>query len=72
MKANRYLVFMGLGFELVGLIIGGIYLGQLLDAHFGTRGIMVLVILASCLVSWFIHLVFLLKRVEKMGAGDDD
>lgn len=70
MKPNRYLVFMGLGFELVGLIIGGLYLGQLLDAQMGTRGIMVLVILVSCLVSWFIHLIFLLKRVEKISEND--
>lgn len=61
---------MGLGFELVGLILGGLYLGQALDDHYGTRGIMVLVILVSCLVSWFIHLIFLLKRLEKISEND--
>lgn len=70
MNANRYLILTGLGFELVGLIIGGLYIGQLLDEKFGTKGIMALLILASCLVSWFVHLIFLLKRLEKISDQD--
>ncbi len=65
MKPNRYLIFMTMGFELVGLILGAIYVGQILDKQFGTGGIILIFMTLACMVSWMIHLMFLLKRIEK-------
>ncbi|MFN7728913.1 MAG: AtpZ/AtpI family protein [Bdellovibrio sp.] len=70
MKPSRYLVFASMGLELVGLVIGCLYIGQVLDEKFGTKGLMVIFFSVASLVGWFIHLVFLLKRIEKLAEKD--
>lgn len=67
---KKALVFAGMGFELVGLILVGLYVGQLLDEKFslgglGTAGLAMLV-----LASWLWHLVILLKRFMQDGSED--
>lgn len=66
MKSGKYLIFASMGFELVGLIVGGVYLGQILDKEFGTKGLLLMSITIVSLIGWFIHLLFLLKRMEKL------
>lgn len=71
MKPNRYMVFFSMGFELVGLILGSVFVGQKLDALWGTKGIALLVLTVACLAGWMVHLVYLLKRIEKLEAKDE-
>ncbi len=59
---QKGLVFIGMGFELLGLILGGLYLGQIVDKAMGWPGYGLAMIVVACLVSWIVHLVFLLKR----------
>jgi F0F1-type ATP synthase assembly protein I len=59
-----------MGVELVGLVIGCLYIGQILDEKFGTKGLMVIFFSVASLVGWFIHLIFLLKRIEKLEEKD--
>ena len=59
---KKGIVFMGMGFELLGVILGGLYVGDLLDKQmswpgYGTAGVVV-----ACLVSWMVHLVYMLKK----------
>jgi F0F1-type ATP synthase assembly protein I len=70
MKSNRYLVFMSMGFELVGLVLGALWVGQKMDQYFGTKGIMLIVMVFGCMTSWILHLVFLLKRIESLEEKD--
>lgn len=56
---------MGMGFELLGLILGGLFIGQLIDKEMNWPGYGVAILVVACLVSWLIHLVYLLKRFIK-------
>ena len=37
-QRNNFLKFSGMGFSMLGPILGGLYLGKYLDAEFGTSG----------------------------------
>jgi F0F1-type ATP synthase assembly protein I len=69
---NRYLIFTSIGFELVGIMLGSVYLGQALDDHFRTKGIALSILMFAGLASWFIHLVFLLRRIQKEDEEDNN
>ncbi|MBC7371844.1 MAG: AtpZ/AtpI family protein [Bdellovibrionaceae bacterium] len=62
---NKYLIFTSIGFELVGIMVASIYLGQLIDDHYKTRGVALIVLMFTGLASWFIHLIFLIRRIQK-------
>lgn len=64
------LVFLGMGFELLGLILGGLYLGQIIDKTMGWPGYGVAMLVVACLASWLFHLVFLLKKFIKETPDD--
>lgn len=68
MKMDKGLIFMGIGFELVTLCAGGIYVGQLIDKKMGWQGTATLGLILAFLVLWFVHLFFLIQKFEK----DDD
>ena len=70
MKPSRYLVFLSMGFELVGLVLASVFLGQKLDEMWGTKGIVLLVLTLACLGGWMVHLVFLLKQIERAEERD--
>jgi hypothetical protein len=67
---KKGLVFLGMGFELLGLILGGLYIGGAIDTHMGWPGYGVAGLVVICMVSWMIHLVVLLKRF--MADTEDD
>lgn len=64
-SANKGMVFMGMGFELVILILAGAYFGGLIDSYFGWEGYAALVLILLFLCSWFYHLLVLLKKVNE-------
>ncbi|MBT4760199.1 MAG: hypothetical protein HOO06_00755 [Bdellovibrionaceae bacterium] len=55
-------VFIGLGFELLVLVLGGLYIGEKVDQIYDLGGYGVLIVLAACLISWTVHFVFLIKK----------
>jgi hypothetical protein len=61
---------MGMGFELVVLLMGGVFLGQQIDKYMGWAGYSTIVLILSLLASWFYHLLFLLKKMEDMDDSD--
>jgi hypothetical protein len=64
------MAFIGIGFELVGVVLASLYIGTVLDAHFqGLRGMGVpgAVLLGS--IGWFVHLFYLVAAVQK---NDDE
>lgn len=56
------LVFVGMGFELLGVILGGLYIGQIIDQQMKWPGYAVAFMVVLGLVSWMVHLIFMLKR----------
>ena len=59
---KKGLVFMGMGFELLGLVLGGYYLGDVIDKHMAWPGYGVAGLIVICMIGWMFHLIFLLKR----------
>lgn len=65
------MVFAGLGFELIGLCMGGYYFGHIVDQYmgwsnnYGAGGLVLLL-----LIGWFVQLFYLLRRFEKDNADD--
>jgi uncharacterized membrane protein len=65
MKDKKYMVFAAMGFELVGVVLAAIFLGQMLDEKIGTKGIMVAVIAMVGLAGWTYHLYKFDQKNEK-------
>jgi hypothetical protein len=58
------IVFVGIGFELVGLVLAAIFVGQRLDE--GSKGgLWTVGLIFSALVIWIIHLVILSRKFSK-------
>ncbi len=67
------MIFAGMGFELVGIVLAGLYIGQKLDEVYdwGGLGVAGMIILATG--GWIYHLIHLLKRyVDNQNMGDGD
>lgn len=64
MKKENMLVFTGMGFELLGLILTSLFLGQHIDKKFSWSGLATVCLSLVALISWFIHLIVLLKRLQ--------
>lgn len=62
---GRYLVFTSIGFELVALILGCYYLGQLLDAKYQTDGLIFVISSFAALMAWLVRVIWLIKKFQK-------
>ena len=71
MKPGRYMVFLSMGFELVGLVLASVFLGQKLDDMWGTKGLVLIFLTLATLGGWMVHLVFLLRQIERAEARDE-
>lgn len=59
---QKGIVFIGMGFELLGLILGGLFLGTAIDKEMNWPGYGLAVCVVAGLVSWIFHLVIMLKK----------
>ncbi len=62
---KKYLIFMGMGFEIVGLIVGAFFLGTHLDKKYNTNGLIFVGLSLAGLVGWLIRVVWLINRLQK-------
>ncbi|MGZ3724950.1 MAG: hypothetical protein ACXWQQ_04090 [Pseudobdellovibrio sp.] len=63
MKKNKYLLFVGIGFEMVGLIVGAVYLGDYLVKQGFTKSAPAFCVIAAFIV-WFTSLMIKLKNMK--------
>lgn len=62
---NKYLVFVGIGFELIGLILVAIYLGKyLIETYSWNKNSQAFLIIGAFVV-WFVSLFAKLKNMAK-------
>lgn len=66
---NKYLVFVGIGFELLGIVGVGLWVSSELEKRYQSQGLITVGILLVCLISWLIHLIFLMKKVMGSNSG---
>lgn len=71
MNNNKLIVFVGMGFELVGIILACIYLGKAMDENWGTRGMGLALVPMVGLVGWIVQIVMLTKRFDKAEPDSD-
>jgi len=64
LKLDRGATFVGMGFEIVGLLLLGVWLGGFIDKKFALNGMGTAGMVILALVGWFIHLVQLLKKYQ--------
>ncbi len=69
---NKYIVFAGIGFELVGLIVVSVYAGEYLETIKPTKGLWVAGLILLSLVGWMIHLLAMLKSTQKQKSDTND
>ena len=65
MGQNKGLVFIGLAFELLGIVIASVYVGNIVDDHFKLKGLGIGIVFIIGMASWTLHLVVLLKKFMK-------
>lgn len=61
---NKYIVFTAMGFELVGIMIGCLLLGQWLDKNYPTHGFAMIGLSILGLAGWLVHIVQLTKNID--------
>lgn len=62
---SKGLIFVGMGFEAVGVILASVWFGQWLDSTFHAKGLFTIILSFIGLGGWFAHIVFLLKKMNK-------
>lgn len=62
---KKYIIFASIGFELVGLVLGCFFLGQILDKTYKTNGLIFVGLMIASLVGWLIRVIWLLHRIEE-------
>ncbi len=62
---SKGLVFVGMGFEAVGVVLASVWFGQWLDTTFQAKGLFTILLSFIGLGGWFAHIIFLLKKMNK-------
>lgn len=62
---TKGIVFLGIGFELVAMCVGGYFLGEFIDQYMGWKAFASTYLVLILMISWFVHLIYLLRRFEK-------
>jgi len=62
---KKYLVFISIGFELIGAILLGIFVAEKLEEKFQTKGLLTMGLMFVILAGWFVHITYLLKKINK-------
>lgn len=55
---------MGMGFELVVMVLAGAYFGKYIDDYMKWQGLATAGLIVGSLVLWFYHLMVLLKKIQ--------
>jgi len=62
MKKNKYMIFVSIGFELIGIIVGSLWLGQWLQDK-GYGGAQAICVVVGFFI-WFTSLILKLKQLK--------
>lgn len=62
---KKYLVFISIGFELIGAVLVALYVAEHLEKKFPSKGLLTLGLMFVVLAGWFVHITYLLKKINK-------
>jgi F0F1-type ATP synthase assembly protein I len=61
---SKYVGFLALGSEIIGLILVGVWVGSWLDRRTSNQGLWTGVLVIVALVLWFVRIILLLRRKQ--------
>lgn len=61
---SKYVGFLALGSEIIGLILVGVWIGSWLDRRTNNQGLWTGVLVIVALVLWFVRIILLLRRKQ--------
>ncbi|MCC2679373.1 MAG: hypothetical protein K0R29_1949 [Pseudobdellovibrio sp.] len=64
MKNSKYLIFLAIGFELVGLVLVAVYAGDYLVAQGYSKSLPAFLVIGAMVV-WFVSLFLKLQKLKK-------
>ncbi|MBX7230657.1 MAG: AtpZ/AtpI family protein [Bdellovibrionales bacterium] len=64
-KKKYGIAFIGIGSEIIAFLLLGVWFGKHLDEKFQLRGLATALSVLSGLTLWIIHLVYLLKKMNR-------
>ncbi len=67
---NKYIIFAGMGLELIGIMLGCLFVGQKLDQAYDLKGLAMIGLSAAGLTGWLIQIVRLTKNIENSGGEE--
>lgn len=62
---NKWIVFTGLGFEIIGILLISIFVGEYFDNYLKLKGFLTITFCFLGLGGWFAHILNLIKKVDK-------
>jgi len=70
-SVGKGIIFMGIAFELVAMCVGGFFMGEFIDEKMQWNNFASTYLVLILLISWFVHLIYLLRRFERENADSD-
>lgn len=64
-QRNPAYAFVAMGFELVGLIIASLYLGQWIDERYGIWPWGTLGLVLVGVIGWMVHIFLLIQQIDR-------
>lgn len=62
---KKYIIFIGMGFEIAALIVGSVMIGKALDKTYETKGVFLIGLIVISLIGWLARVLFLAIRIQK-------
>ncbi len=71
MKKGKGIIFIGIGFELMVAVLGGLFVGQKIDKYMSTKGVFTILLMIMGLLAWAIHFIVLIKKFSNENNGPE-
>jgi len=62
-QKQQLMVFAGLGFEVVGLMMGSVVIGSVVDDYMKWQGTATMVLIILSFILWLYHIIFMAKKI---------
>ncbi|NQY99146.1 MAG: AtpZ/AtpI family protein [Bdellovibrionales bacterium] len=62
-KKRQLTVFSGLGFEIIGLMLGSVFIGKGIDEALETDGLAIVILIILSFIVWLYHVIHMAKKV---------
>ncbi len=68
---RRTAILISMGFEVVGAVLAGVYVGQWLDDKYHWGGLGLVGMIAVGFIGWFLHLIIIVRGLEASDSSGD-